>query len=260
MFNIITSKDNPLIKQTSALLNKKGRDNSSLFLFEGAKLTYEALESGIQIKYAFFDQSIAEKYFDLAERLAKTGAVLYCISPELMKKISDSNTPQGIVCVAKIIDDVQKDDITEGRYIALEKMQDPGNLGAVLRIADAFNLDGIIVDNECADIYSPKTIRGSMGSAFRVKVIKVNEFGEALRDFRAKGFIAYAADLDERATPVNEIKWIDKNIVVIGNEGAGVSKNILSSCGNALYIPMKGKAQSLNASVAAGIIAYAMNN
>ncbi len=260
MFNIITSKDNQIIKQTASLLNKKGRDDNLLFLFEGAKLTYEALESDIQIQYALFEQSISEKNFSLAEKLAKNGVKLYSISQDLMKKITDTTTPQGIVCVAKIMDKLEKDDIVIGRYIALEKMQDPGNLGAVLRIADAFNLDGVILDNECADIYSPKTIRGSMGSAFRVNVIKVNELGETIRDFRAKGFITYAADLDDSATPLNEIVWGDKNIVVIGNEGAGVSKGVLSSCGNALYIPMNGKAQSLNASVAAGIIAYAMNN
>lgn len=257
-FLTITSKDNPIIKKTASLLKRASRYEEGLFILEGAKLVYEALESELQIEFAFFDEEVAEKEIALAKKMFDEKIKLYKISKELMKKISDSATPSGILCVAKFFELGDIHHIENGKYLALERMQDPGNFGAVLRIADAFSLDGVIIDRECADIYSPKTIRGSMGSCFRVRVICVAHLEKALNGLKAKGFAIFGADLNEKAKPISEVAWSDKDIVIIGNEGKGISDNLLNISTNQIYIPMRGRAESLNASVAAGIIAYQM--
>jgi TrmH family RNA methyltransferase len=257
-FLTITSKDNPLIKKTASLLKRASRYEEGLFILEGAKLVVEAIESDINIEYAFFDDEAVQKEEQLADKLFEKRIKIYKISKELMKKISDSATPSGILCVARLFALGDINNISTGKYLALEKMQDPGNFGAVLRIADAFSLDGVLIDRECADIYSPKTIRGSMGSCFRVKVFCVSDLENAINGLKEKGFTAYAADLNEKAKPISEVKWSDRDIVIIGNEGRGISQNLLNISNKPIYIPMRGRAESLNASVAAGIIAYRM--
>lgn len=258
MFLTITSKDNPIIKKTASLLKRASRYEEGLFILEGAKLVTEALESELQIEYAFFDEEVAEKETALANKLFDKKIKIYKISKELMKKISDSSSPSGILCVARFFElgDIQH--IENGKYLALERMQDPGNFGAILRIADAFSLDGVLIDRECADIYSPKTVRGSMGSCFRVKVFCVAHLEKALKGLKEKGFTVFGADLNEKAIPISEVTWSSKDIVIIGNEGKGITEGLLNISNNQVYIPMKGRAESLNASVAAGILAYQM--
>jgi TrmH family RNA methyltransferase len=257
-FLTITSKDNPIIKKTASLLKRAARYEEGLFILEGAKLVTETVESDIQIEYAFFEEEAVEKEAELANKLFDKKIKLYKISKELMKKISDSTTPSGILCVGRLFELGDISCIENGKYLALERMQDPGNFGAILRIADAFSLDGVIIDRECADIYSPKTIRGSMGSCFRVKVFSVGHLEKALNGLKGKGFAVCGADLNEKAMPVSDMKWSGKEVVMIGNEGNGITQNLLNISTNQIYIPMKGRAESLNASVAAGIIAYQM--
>lgn len=253
----ITSKENPLIKYAVKLSKRAFRYEEKRFLFEGEKLLTEALQCEIKIREAFFTKDTAEKYKKNAEFLANKGAKLYIISEELMKKISDTETPQGIICIAEFFETQSVDSLKQGKFIALVGLQDTGNVGAVIRCADAFSLDGVIIDKTSADIFSPKTIRGSMGSIFRTKIVFADNLLDEIKSLKNNGFKINAAVLDKKSKPVNEIKWTGSDIVIIGNESAGISEELIKNC-QTVYIPMKGRAESLNASVAAGIIAWEM--
>lgn len=145
-----------------------------------------------------------------------------------------------------------------GRYMALENIQDPGNLGAVLRTADAFGLDGVLLSESCADFYSPKVLRSTMGAAFRVPVLLCPDMAELLAELGEMGMQTYAAALDENACDVRGVSFAAGCVAVVGNEGNGLRPETIAACRHTVVIPMAGAAESLNAAVAAGILMWEM--
>ncbi len=252
MYKEITSKNNELIKKIKALAVKKGREEQKRFLAEGVKLVEEALTyCPDKMRILLIDRENAVGFKKLAENAAKAGAEVYIVTDEILKWISDVKTPQGLAAAIEIFP--QKIRYDSDFLIALDSVNDPSNIGAVIRTADAAGVDGVILSEDCSDVYSPKSVRASMGSVFHTDIVTAN-LHYALERLKKDGFKIYAAHLAGSEDYYFDNK--DKICLVIGNEAHGIRKNISDICGGLIKIPIYGKAESLNASVAAGIILY----
>ena len=252
---VITAKNNPKIKEIRALLaSAKERRNTKLFVLEGVRLCCDAVKSGCEIGSVFYTESCEEKFFDDISELKSAAAGCFCVSEEIFKSISDTVTPQGVVCTVKIPENTFE--YREGgKYIALDTVQNPDNLGAVSRTAEALGIDGLIVSGGC-DIYNPKALRASMGALLRLPVLVCADLGEEIKKAEALGIPSFAAVPDSTAKSVTEVYFGAGALCIIGNEGNGVSKEIIDKCRYSVTIKMRGRAESLNAAAAASIIMW----
>ena len=266
---IISSRNNPTVKWAAALKDKKGRDKEGRFIAEGEKLTYEAIESRLPVTNIFVAESKSEKILPKLRALdaasKSTDATVQVLADGVFEKISTEIAPQGVISVIKHLDFFRQSDIiykeefsqTEcGRSIVLCSVRDPGNLGSAIRSAVAFGVENIILSSDCADIYNPKTVRGAMGSLFRVKVTRVSDLKKYIDAMHSNGRKVYAAELSENAKPLGEISLTKWDSVIIGNEGHGIPEDISALCDSGVYIPISSKTESLNASVAAAIFMW----
>ena len=256
----ITSADNPLIKHLSKLIkSSKYRMERGEFTAEGVRLCVDAYNSGCVINTLVISSFALEHYGDVIENLEKTALNVFTIPDSLFKKISDTHNPQGVLCVIKALDNPTLFDKIKrnGKYLALDNIQDPSNLGTILRTAEAMGIDGIILSSDCCDIYSPKVVRGSMGAVFRVAYMITDSIGGFLNS--RKDILSYAAVVSPDAPKITDISFDNKtSCVVVGNEANGLKQSTIDACSSSFTIPMKGRAESLNASVAAGIIIWEM--
>ena len=266
---IITSRNNQFVKWASSLSEKKNRKESGYFLAEGVKLTKEALETGLPVDYLIVSENkrtsvlstVSE--FAEAEKYEKTKFVT--VSEGVFEKISTEKAPQGVISVIKHLDFFRDMDIIykeefflkpEEKAIFLFSLRDPSNLGAVIRSSVAFGIDHIILSDDCADIYSPKTVRSAMGSIYRVKVTTVKNVPSFIKAAQENSRRVFAAELSERAVSLHDVGLIGSDIVMIGNEGHGIDPEISALCDGSVYIPISKKTESLNASVAAAIFMW----
>lgn len=255
----LTSKDNINIKNTIKLKKSaKYRRQSGLFVAEGIRVCYDAMLSNAQIDMLFVTEEAIEKNTDKFNKLSEYANKTFCVSSNVFSLISDTQTPQGFLCVIKALDKTIEFDKIEngGKYLALDNLQDPNNLGTILRSAEAFGISGIIMSNDCCDIYSPKVVRGSMGAVFRLPFIICNTIADFLNEY--PNIDSFAAVVDSDAQKITEVNFSDTCITVIGNEGNGLKEETIKACKNKITIPMNGKAESLNASVASSIIIWEM--
>jgi TrmH family RNA methyltransferase len=250
----IASKQNKRIVRLAKLISKTSfRRETGLAVAPGIKLFFELIRENISPAEIFVTEKCLK---DIGEKLLPFSDRVFVITEEIAGKISDQKTPEGIFCVFER--KVNSFDLKDGRYLVLDCLQDIGNVGTILRTADAFSLSGIIISPDSCDIFSPKGLRTSMGSVLRVNISEM-ETTKALSKLNSNGFETFAAVLsDDNSDRLENIKFPEKTAVVIGNEGNGVSKDAESLCKRKLTIPMSGKAESLNASVAAGIIMYSL--
>ena len=266
---IITSRNNQFVKWASSLSEKKNRKESGYFLAEGVKLTKEALEAGLPVDYLIVSENKrtsvlnAVSEFAEAEKYEKTKFVT--VSEGVFEKISTEKAPQGVISVIKHLDFFRDMDIIykeefflkpEEKAIFLFSLRDPSNLGAVIRSSVAFGIDHIILSDDCADIYSPKTVRSAMGSIYRVKVTTVKNVPSFIKAAQENSRRVFAAELSERAVSLHDVGLIGSDIVMIGNEGHGIDPEISALCDGSVYIPISKKTESLNASVAAAIFMW----
>lgn len=256
----ISSRSNPLIKKYRELIyERKARKSCGMFAAEGEKTVREALSSGCELgDTAFVTREAEKKYPDTVKKL-KEKTEVYTVSDGLAEYISDTKTPQGIFITVRRLDKILNLSTiyNSRRMLYLENLQDPGNVGTVIRTCEALGIDGAVFSPDCADIFSPKVVRSAMGSIFRLPVYTAPP-KEALELLKSAGFSVYAAVLDASARPLGSFDFAEKSAVVIGNEGNGVTPETRGLCGDSLYIPMHG-AESLNASVAAAVISWEMN-
>lgn len=249
---IISSRRNYNVRVMRELLKSaEYRHQTDMFAVEGDHLCGELLRYN-EIEYFLYTEKAAKKYPKTVEKALSKSSFSAVITDELSEYISDTKTPQGLFAAAerfgtKIPENAKK-------LVILDGVQDPKNVGTIIRTADALGIDGVVFINGCADKFSPKTLRASMGSVFRMPSLfpKVETLGEWLRGL---GFEVYAAMLDKNAKRLGEIKFPEKTAVVIGNEGSGVSSQVAELCDEKLYIPIK-SAESLNAAAAAAIILW----
>ena len=242
---IITSKDNEIIKNIKKLHDKKYRIDS--YIVEGIKMVKEAISENQEIALI----AIREDFkIDFDTKNTK----IVTISNKIFNDISDVKTPQGILAVIKKNQNNQIE--TNSNYIlALDSIQDPGNMGTIIRTADSANINQIIINKTTVDPYSPKVIRSTMGAIYRTNIIEVEDLKATLKEMKLKGFQIITTDL-KATQSIYDINYNNKTVVVIGNEANGVSQEILQTADKKVIIPMLGKTESLNASIAASIMIY----
>ncbi len=252
---IISSRKNYNVRVMRELLKSaEYRREQSMFAVEGDHLCRElaACNDCSAIEFFLYTEKAAQKYPETVRMAQSKAHCSLVITDGLSEYISDTKTPQGLFAAAEVFGRQIPENAK--KLLVLDGLQDPGNVGTMIRTAEAMGIDGVVFVNDCADRFSPKTLRSSMGSVFRMPSLfpKVETFGDWLR---AKGFEIYAAMLDKNAVRLGEVAFPEKTAVVIGNEGAGVSSEIAKICDKKLYIPIKG-AESLNAAAAAAIIMW----
>ncbi len=254
--NVITSKENETIKQVRKLKEKKYRDESHVFLVEGMKMVDEALQEEAEIQKIFIcedcvkDGSIDQKFI---YKIAKQDCV-YVTEP-IFKSISEVTSPQGILAVVAQREEKQATpSYTDELYLALDGIQDPGNLGTIIRTADSAGIRELILSPQTADPYNPKVVRSTMGAIFRMNFIQTKDFASTLKEMQKHHYQVLATSLED-AKSIYEVSY-QKKVLVIGNEANGVSKEVQDLADQKIKIPMLGKTESLNASVAAGIVVY----
>lgn len=240
---IITSRDNQTIKDIIKLKDKKYRDKS--FIVEGIKQVDEAIKENASIEKIVFSESFLdkEKYsnFEIIE-----------VSEKLFNEMTDTITPQGILAVVSKKENMEID-YSKDFILILDNIQDPGNLGTIIRTADSCNLGQIVVSKDTVDSYSPKVIRSTMGSSFRINVIE-KDLKEAIEEIKSHGYKVIVTSLQTDKS-IYDVDY-SKTAIIIGNEANGVREDLLNKADLKVKIPMLGKTESLNASVAASIMMY----
>ena len=252
---VITSKENNLIKHIIKIKNKKYRDEYNEYLIEGVKLVQEAIEENANIKNIIISEDalnseLVNKY--LKDELQNIDYIQ--VTDNIFKLISDVENPQGVLAVIEKDTKYANTDYSQDLILALDDIQDPGNLGTIIRTADSVGLTQILVSKGTADVYNSKVIRSTMGAIFRVKIIECDNLVETLKNIQENNFKVVVTSLGAKKSIYDlELK---KRAIVIGNEANGVSKEVIEMADEKVIIPMLGKTESLNASVATGVILY----
>ena len=236
---VITSLDNKKIKNLSRLLLKKYRDEENMFLVEGEHLVEEAYRAGVLLEVVQ-----TEDYSNSFN--VNTTYVTY----DVIKKLSNTQNPQKIIGVCRKLDEKE----IGSKIVILEDLQDPGNLGTIIRSSVAFNVDTIVVSNNTVDIYNDKVLRSSEGMLFHINIIK-RDIDTFIDELHNDGYLVYGTKVDG-GTNLKEVNKVLKIAIVMGNEGAGVKDTTLDKCDNYIYFPMNSNCQSLNVGVATSIIMY----
>ncbi len=250
---MIESRSNSIFKEVVKLKEKRGRDKSGLFFAEGERLV-KSIPKNVNIKYYIFRKSVSEEFikgFDVE------GHTVYVFADRLFKEISDTVSSQGVLCVCeKLSTDVEKLFLNSPAFIVVcEDIQDPGNLGTIIRTADAGGASGVILTKGCVDIYSPKVLRSAMGSVFNVPVIVGADIDEVTELLKNRGILTVSAHLKGKITPY-EVDFKTPAAIYVGNEANGLKETTAKNTDVLVKLPILGGAESLNASVACGILIY----
>ncbi len=261
MPELITSRKNEIIKHAARLSSSSEyRREQGLFLVEGARLCGDAAKSGIAVRALFFTAQAQEKYGDYLNVIQPAAEQVYEVEPHVAALLTETKTPQGIFCVCEM--SVREQGLShmkpDRHYLALENIQDPANLGAVLRTAEALGVGGVVLAGSCCDVYSPKVLRASMGAVFRLPFFIANDMAAAAKQMNEQGFITLAAVPDEKAQKVTEFDFWQPTVIAVGNEGSGLTGEAIAACSRSVTIPMLGRAESLNASASAAILMWEM--
>ena len=241
---VITSKSNNLIKKAKKLLKKKYRDHS--YLIEGWHLFEEAEKAGAE----FLNIFVLEDY---ADRVSHFSMVPY-VTPEILKELTDSKTPQGIIAELAM-PSLPLENLKVGRYLDLEDVQDPGNVGTMSRTADAAGLDGVLISEKSADIYNQKTLRSMQGSHFHLPIWRTNVY-EACQKLQNLDVPLIATTLSKESVSYKTVEHNGNFALVMGNEGNGISDSMTKQADILAHIIMPGQAESLNVAVATGIVLF----
>ena len=240
---IITSLNNPTIKEISKLKNKKYRDLTNTYLAEGEHLVEEAYKNNLLTKIILLEDTICN--YDIEK--------IY-ITKEVMKKLTELDTPNKIIGIVK-----KNTPLPIGnKILILDNIQDPGNLGTIIRSSVAFDIDTIVLSPNTVDIYNPKVIRSTQGMIFYTNIITL-ELKEFINEIKTKNYTIFGTNV-RNGKNIKEITLPEKFALVLGNEGQGVSKEIESLCDDNIYIKMSSKCESLNVSVATSILLYEVYN
>lgn len=251
----LTGLQNPLVKAAAELKQKKYRQQRGEFLAEGLRTAEEAVafKAAQQI---FYTATEDERTLQLLEKAASMQLKLTCVSEAVMKKIADTETPQGIIAVCHMQEQPLEQLLASGKLLlVLDRVGDPGNIGTMLRTADAAGVGGIILLKGTADIYAPKTVRSSMGSLFHVPVLSGVAEQEFIDNAKKAGYQLLVTALDG-ADNLYQADLKGRLAFVMGNEAGGVSASLLQQADKRVFIPMRGKAESLNVAMAAGIVMF----
>ena len=250
----ITSLKNPRILAWRSLKDAKGRRAHEAFLVEGQRMAEEALASAFPLEALLIrDGTMAPESLPEFFRVhgLREEPPVFFLPEHVFAAVCDTKTPQGIAAVLRI----RSRPLSGSRFIALDGLQDPGNVGTILRTADAAGFDGVLLSPDCADVFSPKVLRATMGSIFRVGLAFPRDLPARLAELKSEGFSVLSSQLD--GTPFYDRENVGpKLVLIVGNEGNGVSEAVRRVATHHLRLPMRGGAESLNAAIAAGIMMY----
>ncbi len=251
----ITSKDNEFVKHIKKLKDKKYRDESNEYVIEGIKLVKEAIQEKASIKQIIIcedceDSGVIPK--DLMYEIAKYECVY--VAKKVFNSLTEVVNPQGIIAIINKNTGENQINYAEEIIVALDDIQDPGNLGTILRTADSVGLTQILVSKGTADAFNPKVVRSTMGAIFRVKIIECEDLKQTLKELKKHKFEVVVTSLQTEES-FYDINY-NKKVIVIGNEANGVKQEIQDMADKKVKIPMLGKTESLNAAVATGIMLY----
>ena len=264
---VITSRQNPTVKRICALLDKKARKKERLFRFDGIKLLGEAVKKGIEIELLAVSEAVSEGVWSQISSFIECGAIakekIIYVSEQIFDKMSEESAPEGVITVARFIDKRHRaissvQDYTEGRekrILLAESLRNPGNLGTVIRSSAALGIDKLIITDDCADLYNPKTVRAAMGGLFSldIDVVAQSELPTLIVNLKNNGRRIYATALTENARLIGDIELARGDAFVIGNEGHGLSEATVLAASGVAIIPMTDGSESLNAAAAAAI-------
>ena len=276
---IITSRQNRRIVDLMKLDDRRAREKTRTFRFDGVKLLCEAIRRGVEPEAIFLRAGTAEKVAERVKELygytlSDAGCPIFGVEDSLFEKISQENAPDGVITVAKYIDKSHnsiiiyiEDENDPGRdapLLLLESVRDPLNVGAIIRSAAALGVGRMIMSADCADIYHPRTLRAAMGPLFSMPITRVEDLAGTVQALRASGRKVYAAALDDTAIRLGSPEFSRDREghpvgAVIGNEGHGLSESVIAACDRSVYIPMEADTESLNAGVAAALIMWEMS-
>lgn len=254
---MITSNSNPRVKQVVQWQTRaKERQDAGIFLAEGFKMFEEAPVE--RIREVYISDEVPDRIAGqpaIREKLNRTGYEV--VSAEVFRKMSDTQTPQGILCVIErpVHSLEQLLAVRRPLFVVLENLQDPGNLGTIVRTGEGAGITGIITGERTVDIYNPKTIRSTMGSIFRVPHVRVRDLCKTVEMLRGNGIHTYAAHL-EGEKYYDGFSFREGSAFLIGNEGNGLSRELADCAESYLKIPMEGKVESLNAAITASLLMY----
>lgn len=246
MLKYIQSDKNPQVKQWKKLLTRKERDKSGLFLVEGFHLVEEALTKNEDV-----EEIILSEKTELPPGLDYGSIPVTVVTDEISRQLADTETTQGIFAVCR----QSKQTLNKGEsYLLIDSVQDPGNLGTMIRTADAAGIETVIVGKGSVDIYNPKVLRSAQGSHFHLPVVS-GDLSEWITELKDKNIPVYGTAL-ENGVVFTEATVNEAFALLVGNEGSGVNKELLAQTTQNLYIPIYGQSESLNVAVAAGILLY----
>ncbi|WP_066504256.1 23S rRNA (guanosine(2251)-2'-O)-methyltransferase RlmB [Abyssisolibacter fermentans] len=259
MSNIISSPTNKFIKQINLLKKRKERWKEQKFIVEGLRSVREAVTGEAQINYILYSEQLIDKIdgIELLDLCKNKKYKIYEIENKLMKYITDTENPQGIIAVVDfniIINDVNLTN-KNNFIVILDRLQDPGNMGSIIRTADAFGANTVILTKGCVDIFNPKTIRSTMGSIFHIDIAYFENNQNLFNKLKENNIKIMSTALDTDLS-CYDVDFKEDFAIVIGNEASGVSKELFSISDYKINIPMQGKAESLNAAIASGILMY----
>ena len=251
----ITSKDNKIFRHALSLKTKKYRDRNGEYLIEGPNLLKEALKEEIEVEAVFVRPEMTDEEAGIIEEGPELDRKTFILSNRLFDELKDTETSQGIVTVVRKRQDSSPKGRPGGNYVVLDRLQDPGNIGTILRTADAAGFDLAVFMKGTADPFSPKVVRSATGSLFRLPMVFVKDAEELAELVHSAGkrLIATAMDAEKAYYDCN----LEKDAaIIIGNEGNGISPELMMRADEKIMIPMAGNTESLNAAVAAGILMY----
>ncbi len=247
---IITSRENKIFKLAKLLKTQKGRTDKGLFMIEGFRIVKDALSKGIKA------ECIIVK--DGTEIDFTADCPVYAFAQKLFSEIAETVSPQGVIAICPVkkcsLEDILS--LEKKCVVMCEALQDPGNIGTVIRTAHAADSGGVILTKGCCDLYNPKIVRATMSAMFSVPVVSGAESENVIEYFRANGYKIVAGALTDSAVDFYSADLSGKVLIIIGNEGNGVEERTLSLCDSVLKIPMRSDAESLNAAVAGSVMVY----
>ncbi|WP_420836570.1 TrmH family RNA methyltransferase [Anaerosphaera multitolerans] len=254
---MIKSSSNKFFKFFKSLLSKKNRNIENLFLVEGKKVILESLTytrpEYVAMSETFYSDNKNKELVTKISSLCST----YIFTETIFNKLSSTENSQGIIGYYKQLHKTNLKQIKTGRYILLDDVKDPGNAGGIIRSADAFSIDGVILTKECVDLYNPKLIRSTMASIFRVDIYILEEKAD-IASLKDNDFKIVSTSIGNAASSY-KYKFNGNLVIVMGNEAKGISDEMLSYSQEKIYIPMNDGIDSLNVNVASSIIMYEMN-
>lgn len=245
---IITSTKNQWVKTVKALYKRKGRKESGCFILEGWHLLEEALKAEAKIEQIFVLESQQERLQEVE------GIPVYCVTESVLKAMSSAEKPQGVLAIAR---QWEYPELTlEGAWVFLDRVQDPGNVGTIIRTADAAGYQGVVLGEGCVDLYNDKVLRSMQGSQYHIPVYE-KSLTEIISQFKAQSGKVYGTKLDRNAQDYRKVHPKGNYAILMGNEGKGVAKELLDQTDQNVFIPMRGQAESLNVAIATAILLFA---